>query len=74
MQPCLNCHLGRMVIRKIPYVQWYDDENIVVDRISAIVCDRCGEKSYDMHAIKYLQRLIWVHTDDESNLPAARIR
>ncbi|MEM7030000.1 MAG: YgiT-type zinc finger protein [Chloroflexota bacterium] len=74
MQPCPNCHLGRMKFQKIPYVQWYDHENIVVGRISAIVCDRCGEKSYDMQAVEHLQRLIWSQNDDESTFPFARPR
>lgn len=73
MQPCPNCQVGRMFIRKIPYVQWYDADHIVVDRIPAIICDNCGEKSYDTQAIDHLHRLIWSHPDDLAT-PLSRVR
>jgi len=74
MQPCPTCMIGQMFLRKVPYVQWYDADHIIVDRIPALVCDKCGEVSYDMQALENLQRLIWSLSSDIPAPPISRPR
>lgn len=59
MEICPYCHTGRIEPRKAVYVQYHTPDLIVVDRIPALVCDNCGEKSYDPDALKNLQQLLW---------------
>lgn len=65
MQICPFCHTGRVELRKIVYVQYHSPNAIIVDRIPALVCDTCGEKSYDPDAMENLQRLLWSTGADE---------
>jgi len=41
------------------YVQWFDDDQLVVDRLPGVVCDVCGEGAYDDEAVEQLERLLW---------------
>ncbi len=74
MQICPNCHVGKMLLRKVPYVQWYEDDQIIVDRIPALVCDNCDEKSYDIQALENLQQLLWSNISDNPASPFSRSR
>lgn len=74
MQLCPTCHIGQMLLKKVPYVQWYDGKHIVVDRIPALVCDRCGELSYDTRALENLHRLLWSQPADITPPPSTRPR
>lgn len=59
MEICSYCHTGKIEARKVVFVQWHeDDDAIVVDRIPAMVCDTCGEKSYEPRALENLHRLL----------------
>jgi YgiT-type zinc finger domain-containing protein len=64
MQMCPYCHTGKMKQRKVVFVQWHDPNSIVVDWIPAMVCDTCGEKSYDSFALENLHRLLWPAAND----------
>jgi YgiT-type zinc finger domain-containing protein len=58
MHICQACHVGKMLYRKVPYIQWYERNLLIVDRIPALVCDTCGERSYDLQALENLHRLL----------------
>jgi YgiT-type zinc finger domain-containing protein len=69
---CNYCHTGKLELRKLPYIQWHEKNLIIVDRIPALICDTCGDKSYDPNALENLQRLLWSNlTHRSSATPAA---
>lgn len=72
MQICPECHTGKIVLRKVPYIQWYEAGLLIVDHIPALVCDNCGEKSYDMQALENLHRLLWSNPGDQAPPPRSR--
>ena len=41
------------------YLQWYGDSLLVANRMPAMVCDVCGERTYDDQAVESLQQLLW---------------
>ncbi len=53
---CNSTHLKKRIMK---YVEWYGDELLVIERMPALVCDTCGERVYDQHAMEKLQRLLW---------------
>ena len=59
MSICPRCHTGRLQRRAMVYVQWFDDDQLVVDRLPGVVCDVCGESAYDDEAVEQLERLLW---------------
>jgi YgiT-type zinc finger domain-containing protein len=59
MSICPRCHTGRLQQRAMVYVQWFDDDQLVVDRLPGVVCDVCGESAYDDEAVEQLERLLW---------------
>ena len=71
MQICPYCHTGKMHERKIVFVQIHHEGAIVVDRLPAIVCDTCGQKSYDPYALENLQRLLWANNNEDKRLSSA---
>jgi YgiT-type zinc finger domain-containing protein len=58
MKYCPSCQIGRLQERSIVYLEWHGKELLIVDRMPAIICDYCGEHSYDQIAMEYLQRLL----------------
>ena len=63
---CTYCHTGKLELRKLPYIQWHEKDLLIVDRIPALICDTCGDKSYDPNALENLQRLLWSNLADRS--------
>lgn len=61
MKLCPRCHTGKLELKKVVYVQWQDPNLVIVDRIPAMVCDNCGEKTYDLQALENLQQLLWTN-------------
>lgn len=59
MNICPSCHLGRLRKQIMVYVQWYGDNLLVANRMPAMVCDVCGERTYDDQAVESLQQLLW---------------
>jgi len=59
MQICPHCHTGKLEMQKVVFVQQHSPGTIIVDHIPALVCDTCGDKSYDTRALETLQRLLW---------------
>ncbi|MFQ5578343.1 MAG: YgiT-type zinc finger protein [Anaerolineae bacterium] len=58
-QLCPYCLTGKIEFRKIVFVQPHNADTIVVDRIPALVCSNCGDKTYDPQALDNLRRLLW---------------
>ncbi len=59
MQICPHCHTGKLELQNVVFVQQHGPGTTIVDRIPALVCDACGDKSYDTRALETLQRLLW---------------
>jgi YgiT-type zinc finger domain-containing protein len=73
MNICPYCHTGRLQRRDMVYVQWHGDALLVMDRMPAIVCDVCGEQTYDEQAVEHLQRLLWTGTPGEASSPSSKL-
>jgi len=65
VQLCPHCHTGKIELRKVVFVQWQSPQTVVVDHIPAMVCDNCGEKSYDPRALDNLHQLLWTPFDSK---------
>lgn len=52
--PCKECSAGVMQLRLITYFTWLSDELITVPNFPAWICDMCGRREYDEHAISWL--------------------
>jgi len=48
------------------YLQWHDDSLLVVNRMPAMVCDVCSERTYEPEAVESLQRLLWAYAPSKS--------
>ncbi len=59
MKICQTCRVGRMVSRKMAYIEWHHHNLLVVDRMPVQICDVCGDRDYDDEAIENLQQLLW---------------
>lgn len=56
---CPSCHTGRLQRRSIVYLEWHGQTWLIVNRMPALVCDVCDERTYDREALEYLQQLLW---------------
>ena len=56
--PCNECQAGQMHRRFLTYFTWLGDELITVPDFPAWVCDVCGRREYDLHAINHLNLLL----------------
>lgn len=56
--PCTECQAGILRPRYITYFTWLGDELIIVPNFPAWVCDVCGKREYDQHALAWLQMLL----------------
>ena len=74
MNICPICHTGRLTRRNLVYVQWYDDDLLIVNRMPAVVCDVCGEHSYDREALEHLQQLLWSYPPNLRNLGRGNLK
>jgi YgiT-type zinc finger domain-containing protein len=52
--PCNECAAGVMHVRLITYFTWLAEELITVPNFPAWICDMCGRREYDEHAIAWL--------------------
>lgn len=73
MNICPFCYTGRLHRRNMAYVQWHGKALLVVDRMPAIICDVCGERSYDEQAVEHLQRLLWANLPQHPSPPGGRL-
>lgn len=56
--PCTECQAGQMHRRFLAYFTWLGDELITVPDFPAWVCDVCGRREYDLHALNQLNLLL----------------
>lgn len=56
--PCSECQAGQMHRRFLTYFTWLGDDLITVPDFPAWVCDVCGRREYDLHALSQLNLLL----------------
>ncbi len=56
--PCNECQAGQLHRRYLTYFTWLADELITVPDFPAWVCDVCGRREYDLHALNQLNLLL----------------
>ena len=55
---CSECQAGMMHLQHITYFTWLDEELVTVPNFPAWVCDMCGRREYDAHAISWLVTIL----------------
>ncbi len=55
---CPECHTGVLHLEYLTYFTWLNDELITVPNFPSWVCDVCGKRDYDNHAISWLNMLL----------------
>jgi len=55
---CPECHTGVLHLVYLTYFTWLNDELITVPNFPSWVCDVCGKREYDTHAISWLNTLL----------------
>lgn len=55
---CPECQTGILRIESLTYFTWLNDELITVPNFPAWVCDVCGRREYDSHAVARLNTLL----------------
>ena len=56
--PCIECHAGVLLPRRVTYLTWLGSELITVPQFPAWVCDVCGRREYDERAVQWLNILL----------------
>jgi len=56
--PCTECSAGQMHRHLLTYFTWLGDELISVPNFPAWICDVCGRREYDAHALNRLSLLL----------------
>lgn len=57
-QACLECQAGQMHRHYVTYFTWLGNELITVPDFPSLICDVCGRREYDLHAINRLSLLL----------------
>lgn len=72
-QPCLKCQGGRKRLRSATLMTWLGDDLITVPNFPAWICDICGHRNYDAHALAQLSMLLnpEAGTPVQLNIPPA---
>jgi YgiT-type zinc finger domain-containing protein len=55
---CPECHTGLFQLEYLTYFTWLNDELITVPNFPSWVCDVCGKREYDAHAVSWLNMLL----------------
>ena len=55
---CPECHTGVLHLEYLTYFTWLNDELITVPNFPSWVCDVCGKREYDAHAVTWLNMLL----------------
>lgn len=69
--PCSECQAGQMHREFLTYFTWLGDELITVPDFPAWVCDVCGRRENDLHALNQLNLLL---NPNAGKRPSARPR
>lgn len=56
--PCHECQAGQMHRGYVVYYTWIGDDLITVPDFPAWVCDFCGRREYDVHALNRLNLIL----------------
>ena len=59
---CPECHTGVLHLEYLTYFTWLNDELITVPNFPSWVCDVCGKREYDSHAVSWLNMLLSPNT------------
>jgi len=57
-QPCRKCQGGRKHSSAVTLMTWLGDDLITVPDFPAWICDLCGHRTYDSHALAQLSLLL----------------
>ena len=57
-QPCRKCQGGRKHLSTVTLMTWLGDDLITVPDFPAWICDLCGHRTYDSHALAQLSLLL----------------
>jgi YgiT-type zinc finger domain-containing protein len=68
--PCNECPPGVMHLRHVTYFTWLGEELVTVPNFPAWVCDMCGRRQYDEHAVSVLAMIL----SPEAGKPTRRIK
>lgn len=69
-KPCNECPAGVMHLHQITYFTWLGEELVTVPNFPAWVCDMCGKREYDEHAVSVLAMIL----NPEAGKPTRRIK
>ncbi len=64
---CPECHRGVLHLHYKTYFTWLNEELVTVPNFPTWVCDMCGRREYDPHAIQWLNTLLNPETGRSSN-------
>jgi YgiT-type zinc finger domain-containing protein len=67
--PCNECPAGVMHLRHVTYFTWLGEELITAPNFPAWVCDMCGKRTYDEHAVAVLSMIL----NPEAGKPTRRV-
>ncbi len=70
--PCTECPAGQLHRQLITYFTWLGDELITVPNFPAWVCDVCGRREYDTHAVSRLNLLLNPNAGRPAPVPTTR--
>ncbi len=57
-KPCMHCQGGRKRLQSATLMTWFGDDLITVPNFPAWICDMCGHRTYDVHALAQLSLLL----------------
>ena len=57
-KPCMNCQGGIKRLEAATLMTWLGNELITVPNFPAWVCDMCGNRTFDNHALAQLSLLL----------------
>ena len=69
-KPCNECPAGVMHLKAATYFTWLGEELVTAPNFPAWICDMCGKREYDEHAVSVLAMIL----NPEAGKPTRRIR
>ena len=57
-QSCDNCQGGKQHLKSATLMTWLGNDVITVPNFPAWICDLCGHRTYDSHALAQLSMLL----------------
>ena len=64
---CTICH-GNMKQQVITHSQFFEGQFILVENVTAWVCEQCGDTLFDPDVVEKLQNHIWSHPQPTRSL------